>query len=193
MGILPGAADLVRRLALPAGFSVCELGDQWMSGLKAPQLAADWYRSLGCGTYASIDGNGRASFTHDLNTPLPFVLNGTAVVKKWRERFDLVTDFGTSEHIFDQAQVWRTIHDLTKPGGYIVFDRPNEGYPGHCYYRVDRCLLEDVAAANHYAVLTLETCRTPRGVLIRGVFRRPTTDAAFVIPQQGRYQKTLVI
>ena len=183
MGILKEPAQLVKGLNLPAGFTVCELGDQWMAGLKTPQLAADWFKALGCGHYASIDGNGKGTLTFDLNLPL----------RPFPGPYDLVTDFGTGEHIFDQAQVWRTIHDLTKLDGYIAFDRPSQGYPGHCYYRFDRCLYEDVAAANGYKVLALETAKTPRGELIRGVFKRPARAVSFVVPQQGRYHATLVI
>lgn len=181
MGILREPAAFVKSLALPEGFSVCELGDQWMSGLKRPQLAAEWYASLGCGSYVSIDGNGKADVTHDLNLPIDL------------GPFDLVTDFGTGEHVFDQAQIWRTLHDLTKPGGYLVFDRPSQGYPGHCYYRVDRCLYDDLARANGYTVLWLQADETPRGELIRGCFQRPVEARPFVVPQQGRYLDSLVI
>jgi SAM-dependent methyltransferase len=191
VGILPQPACFVMDLKLPAGFSVCELGDQWMSGLKKPLLAAEWYRTLGCGRYESIDGNGKGTLTADLNLPLAFH------VPKYKDAFyrafDLVTDFGTSEHVFHQAQVWETLHDLTKPGGYLVIDRPSDGYPGHCYYRVDRCLLEDVARVNRYEVIRLETAKTPRGALVRAVYRTPAKAAPFVIPQQGRYLDTLVI
>jgi hypothetical protein len=182
MGILQQPAQFVKQLRLPHGFSVCELGDQWMSGGPSKQLAADWYKTLGCGRYVSIDGNGRGSMTADLNRELPTL-----------EPFDLVTDFGTGEHIFDQAQVWRTLHALMKPGGYLVFDRPSQGYPTHCYYRVDECLFRDVAAANQYVVLQLATAATPRGELIRGVFQRPTTAAPLRVPNQSRYESTLVI
>jgi hypothetical protein len=181
MGILKEPAQFVKALKLPKGFSVCELGDQWMSG-GAKQLAADWYKALGCGRYVSIDGNGRGTMTADLNRELPVL-----------EPFDLVTDFGTGEHIFDQAQVWRTLHGLTKPGGYLVFDRPSQGYPEHCYYRVDECLFRDVAEVNRYKVLELVTAPTPRGQLIRGVFRRPETSEPFRVPQQSRYESSLVI
>lgn len=181
MGILQEPADFVRALPLPKGFSVCEFGDQWMSGGK-PLLAERWYAGLGCGRYVSIDGNGRGTITADLNHPLDLA-----------ETFDLVTDFGTGEHVFDQAQVWRTAHTLTSPGGFIVFDRPAQGYKGHCFYLADECLFRDIAAANRYAIVRLEIGKTPRGELIRGVFQTPVAPAPFVVPQQGRYRASLVI
>jgi hypothetical protein len=182
MGMLLEPALFVEQLQLPRGFSVCELGDQWATYLDPHQLSAQWFQALGCKRYCAIDGNGRGTLTADLNLPLPKL-----------KPFDLVTDFGTGEHIFNQFQVWRSIHELTKPGGYIAFDRPTKGYPTHCYYLVDECLFHDLAAANAYEIVRLEHGVTKRGELIRGVFRRGPARASFRIPQQGRYQKALVI
>lgn len=180
MGILQEPAAFVKGLQLPSGFSVCELGDQMMSGGKVPTPAEAFYRSFGCAKYVAVDGNGRGNVTADLNLPV-----------KGLGTFDLVTDFGTGEHIFDQAQVWRTVHGLTKPGGYIAFDRPSQGYGEHCFYLITEGLLEDIADANGYLVLRMESARTPRGVLVRGVFRKPSTGLEFRVPQQGRYQASL--
>ncbi len=182
MGIQKEPAAFIAALGLPRGFSVCELGNQGICGEGKNIPAQPWYETLGCGQYVSIDGNGRGTWTEDLNHP---IFRGV--------RFDLVTDFGTGEHIFDQAQVWRTLHELTKAGGIIAFDRPAQGYKTHCYYLTDECLYVDLAAANHYEVLWLAQATTGRGELIRGAFRRPTTAAPFVVPQQGRYRSSLVI
>lgn len=182
MGIQPEVAAFVKALRLPKGFSVCELGDQEMCGPEKHVSAKGWYAAMGCGRYESIDANGRGTRTADLNAMLDPL-----------DPFDLVTDFGTGEHIFDQAQVWRSIHTLTKPGGFIAFDRPAQGYEKHCYYLVNRCLVDDIAAVNGYTVLLLEQAQTPRGALLRGVFKRPSTYDPFRIPQQGRYRKSLVI
>lgn len=182
MGIQRTVAAFVAALPLPAGFSVCELGDQEMCGAEKGVSSRGWYASLGCGRYVSIDGNGRATITADLNRPVTL-----------DERFDLVTDFGTGEHIFDQAQVWRTLHDLVKRGGLIAFDRPAQGYDKHCFYLANECLFRDLAAANHYEVLRLERAEMARGELIRGVFRRPLIERPFQVPHHGRYQDALVI
>lgn len=183
MGILSEPAQFIRDLALPKGFSVCELGDQWVTYTDPHQLASEFYKELGCGRYESIDGNGRGTITADLNRPLSPDLG----------LFDLVTDFGTGEHIFNQHQVWKSVHYLTKPnGGFIVFDRPVQGYDGHCYYLTHEALYNDLALANGYEVVRLEHATMKRGELIRGVFRRKG-KGKFVIPQQGRYKKILQI
>lgn len=181
MGIQKECAAFIAGMRLPKGFSVCELGDQGMCGEPTKRLAKDWYLELGCGRYVSIDGNGRGTLTADLNLPIAL------------EPFDLVTDFGTGEHVFDQAQVWRTLHTLTKPGGYIAFDRPAQGYETHCYYVTHECLYHDLAQANDYTVIWLTRALTKRGLLLRGVYQRPRTAMSFRVPQQGRYRASLVI
>jgi len=179
MGILAEPAQMVRDLNLSKGFSVCELGDQYLTYVAPHVLSEHWYKEFGCGHYVSVDGNGRGTITADLNRPVLGL-----------GQFDLVTDFGTGEHIFHQAQVWKTVHDLTKRNGYIAFDRPAQGYQEHCFYNSHECLFRDLAAANEYEIVRLERGRTPRGELIRGVFRK-IVDAKFRMPQQGRYKKAL--
>jgi len=197
MGIQKEPAAFVAQLPLSKGFSVCELGDQGMCGEPTKRLARVWYeQELGCGRYVSIDGNGKGTVTADLNLPIAAInplLNAEGLETLLDQPFDLVTDFGTGEHIFDQAQVWRTMHTLTKPGGFIAFDRPSQGYGKHCYYVTNECLYRDIAAANGYEVVWLERAATARGELIRGVYRLAYSAAPFRTPQQGRYLDSLVI
>lgn len=180
MGILTVCADMVLALRLPKNFSVCELGDQYLTQGER-RLAMDWYREIGCGRYESIDGNGRGTVLADLDRPL----------KQRLGQFDLVTDFGTGEHVFDQGQVWRTIHALTKKHGYIAFDRPAVGYPEHCFYLSNECLFRDIAAANNYGIVELAYHETMRGALWRGVYYKTSGKGSFVPPKQGRYTKLL--
>lgn len=183
MGILAEPLQFVRDLRLPKGFSVCELGDQYVTakGKAEKVLAGEFYKELGCGEYVSVDGNGRGTVTWDLNHPIGV----------WpRVVYDLVTDFGTGEHVFDQAEVWRTIHALTKQKGFIAFDRPCAGYQGHCFYLIQENLIAAIAHANDYDVLRFQRARTTRGELLRGVMQK-LHDRPFVIPQQGRYFKDL--
>lgn len=190
MGILEEPARFIRNLKLPKGFTVCELGDQKITH-TTPHYDADlFYRDLGCARYESIDGNGRGTITHDLNKPLPF--HSVAISGHLARGFDLVTDFGTGEHIFNQAQVWRTVHALVKPSGYIAFDRPVQGYEGHGFYNTHETLFRDIAIANAYEIVRLERGTTSRGELIRGVFRKGA-ERKFQTPQQGRYLKSLKI
>jgi SAM-dependent methyltransferase len=195
MGIGPIPAEIIRKLPLPEGFTVCELGDQfWHSGGKRrdPKFwrkpARELYEAMGCSRYESIDGNGGGTILADLNMPL--------TVDRWDlvRAFDLVTDVGTSEHVFNFAQVWWTIHELCKPGGLIFFEKPYQGYPDHGFYGLHKTLFVDIARANDYKILELKEHEAPRGSLWRGVYRKGANDLApFRLPQQGKYVRKLKI
>lgn len=189
MGIGPEPEKLIRSLPLPPAFAVCELGSQiWHEGNRK---AATWwwkparelYEELGCSRYESLDANGRGTRLCDLNLPLHHLLDLFG-------RFDLVTDFGTSEHIFNIAQAWDTMHALCKPGGIVAFDKPAEGYPDHGFYNVNRTWLLDIAGANNYELGALLEVPTPRGILWRGWFRKGE-EAPFRYPVQGKYKRKL--
>lgn len=190
MGILKASEDLVRGVIkdhLAPGFTVMEFGDQIVTHTPAHYVARELYKSLGCGLYVSVDGNGRnGAIAFDLNRKAT-ELAGLVKTKC----YDLVTDFGTGEHIFDQANFWRTMHQFTAVGGFIVFDRPSQGYPGHCFWRTDLSTYQDIAAANQYDLLHL-VAREGRngGELVHGVFRR-RFPGKFRVPNQGRYKKHL--
>lgn len=187
MGIHSAMLEWMQALPLPVGFAVCELGDQFITqGPGAPYLARRWYEQRGCDVYICIDANGQnGALVRDLNKPL----DEAALAM----RFDLVTDFGTGEHVFNQAEVWRTLHNLCKPGGLIVFDRPSQGYPGHCFYLIHWNLISALAHVNNYEVLRLEEAHTSRGIMLRGILRRREPVLPFLYPQQGRYVPDLKV
>jgi hypothetical protein len=62
-----------------------------------------------------------------------------------------VTDHGTTEHVFNIAETYRTMHRLCKPGGIIVIMQAL--YGGNGYFNYDISFFEGMAAANNYRVL----------------------------------------
>ena len=59
-----------------------------------------------------------------------FDLNIDIVGEEDVGRYDLVTNFGTTEHVMDQMRAFRTIHDLAKVGGIIFHAMPiNLNFP----------------------------------------------------------------
>jgi SAM-dependent methyltransferase len=86
------------------------------------------------------------------NTVL-FDLNIHEVPEALRGRFDLVTNFGTTEHLINQALAMQTMHDLAKPGGIIYHDLPMSGYLTHGYFSYTPLFFQDLAAANDYKVV----------------------------------------
>ena len=102
------------------------------------------YRLLGVEKYDCIDINGElGAIKHDLNYPL----EGQALTAK----YDLVTDHGSCEHVFNVAQTYQSMHEVCKTGGLIVISQNTWG--GNGYFLFDRSFYESLAAANNYTIV----------------------------------------
>jgi SAM-dependent methyltransferase len=127
--------------------------------------------------------------------------------------FDLGTQFevcinnGTTEHVFNQANCYKAIHDHTAPGGVMIHWTPCLGWIDHGLYNVQPGFFHDLARANGYEILLATLSSIDMAVpLIPGqitcemvaanpglqeslacVVLRKTTDAPFRFPQQGVY------
>ena len=67
--------------------------------------------------------------------------------------FDLITNFGTSEHVADQMNFFRYVHDACKVDGIMVHMVPAFGYAGHCLFKYDPKFFVRLAVANAYEIL----------------------------------------
>src|SRR3990172_13378955 len=80
-------------------------------------------------------------------------LNCAVLPASLQKRFDLVLNFGTTEHILNQLNCFKVIHDATKVGGYIYHSLPAVGYVNHGYITyTGRCFF-DVAGFNEYELV----------------------------------------
>jgi hypothetical protein len=70
----------------------------------------------------------------DADNTILFDLNIHDVQVELFQQFDLVTNFGTTEHVIHQYRAMKTVHDLTKVGGIIYHDLPMSGYHCHGYF-----------------------------------------------------------
>lgn len=67
--------------------------------------------------------------------------------------FDLVLNYGTTEHLLNQYNAFKVLHDSTRKGGHIVHSLPCVGYSNHGYITyTPRCLF-DLAGYNQYEVV----------------------------------------
>lgn len=80
-------------------------------------------------------------------------LNHTILPAGLQRKFDLVMNFGTTEHILNQLNCFKIIHDATKVGGHIYHSLPAVGYVDHGYITyTGRCFF-DVAGYNDYELV----------------------------------------
>jgi SAM-dependent methyltransferase len=110
---------------------------------------AKFYSIFGASRYRSLDlGDPRAEYSFDLNYPLP---GGVG-------KFDIVTNFGTTEHVFNIGQSFANIHGLLKEGGLQLHTLATYGFIDHGFYNVHPCVFLDMAKANSYEVVDFVYC-----------------------------------
>lgn len=86
-------------------------------------LSKNYYDLIGV-SHTTIDWHGKnGALIIDMSKPITSLLFN---------RFDILTDFGFSEHVKDQYQNWKNIHDIVKPGGLMIHELPGQPmFPGH--------------------------------------------------------------
>lgn len=88
---------------------------------------------------------GKATITADLNT--------YCVPEPYRGVFDIVTNLGSTEHVFDQTNVFRCIHDFAKVGAIFLHSVPATGYYNHALYNYHPLFFVFLARANGYEIV----------------------------------------
>lgn len=130
------------------------------------------------------------------------------------ERFDVLLNSGTAEHVFNVFQFFKTSHDVTKPGGLMLHTMPFRGWLEHGFYSFNPTFYWDLALANGYTVLDLAYAEiTPfrlvqltrreqiiemardgslgKNANLYAVFKRADSEREFCIPTQGIYAGTV--
>jgi SAM-dependent methyltransferase len=222
----------------PRGGELLEVGEaNWYGDISLDLLRADIARFAAperrAGLLAELDAaaaakdRGRASwdiakiFWQTFLAPASITAidyHGTEIARKLDlnqpidlgRQFDIVHNAGTLEHVFDIAQGFRNIHNLTRPGGFMIHHGPFVGWVDHGFYALQPTLFWDLAEANNYrihmllyaeidpprleampsreAVLEMaKSGRIGRNANLAAVLRRPPTEEAFRVPMQGYY------
>jgi len=111
-----------------SGLQIAELGNQYFraDSLGVDVSAKKVFRAMGANHW-SFDINEKDGAHYlDLSKPIPEGMSS----------FDLVTNFGTSEHVEEsQFQCWKNIHDLCRWDGHMIHTVPAVGHwPRHGTY-----------------------------------------------------------
>lgn len=91
----------------------------------------------------AIDMGGPNAHKFDLNYPV--VMD---------RQFDITVNFGTSEHVFNVAQFFATVHDLTAPGGLMLHALPFTGWIDHGFYNFQPTFIWDLSAQMQYDIIS---------------------------------------
>jgi hypothetical protein len=109
--------------------------------------APEFFRALGLLQVTSLDIPGCAhepDLVHDLNEPLPDGL---------RDRFGIVVDPGTTEHVFDVRSGLTNIASALRVGGTVIHFVPIYSYNGG-YFSINPNVLHDFYALNGFDDIT---------------------------------------
>ncbi len=166
--------------------------------------AKNIYNFLGIKNYECIDSDGHfGAHIFDLNKDINKEY-------KYKKKFDLVTNNGTTEHIFNQYTCFKNIHDLTKVGGYMFHAVPFIGWLEHGFYLYSASFFLDLAFINNYEVKAMWICtddilkpyskeiaethlkQRQKDVEIICLFKK-TLNKNFKMPFQGKYTETTKI
>jgi SAM-dependent methyltransferase len=72
------------------------------------------------------------------------------------KKFDVVTNFGTTEHIANQLNAFKIIHDLTAPGGIMIHAVPAQGLVNHGLLKYNPKWFWMLARSNDYRWLDFD-------------------------------------
>lgn len=117
-------------------------------------FAETFLRMIGYPAALSLDASPYedCDLTHDMNEPVPGAL---------RDRFDVIIDGGTLEHVFNTPQALDNVFHMLRPGGIFISINGITGWAGHGFYQFSpelvwrywkdarRCILHDCAAVPH--------------------------------------------
>lgn len=211
MAITATQYELLKSLPVERGSTLLEIGEaNWYGDRETDfpcqptdslfDIAKDFYRAWFDPSHnVAIDWNGSPS-------ALRLDLNGEVNLG---QRFDVVINHGTAEHIFNIGQVFKTIHDHCDSDGWMIHDSPFTGWIEHGFYCLQPTLFYDLAHANCYEIAKVaiheSKSRYIRVVESRDDIRaecvpnnsmlfvayRKRFDTEFRVPWQGYYAGSL--
>ena len=138
------------------GMYMLELGDQdfKVHRYRKEKVAKGFFEKRGV-SHISVDWNGKkGALQIDLNRPVNFTCH-----PQLEQEFDVVTNIGNSEHVENQYQCWKTMHERCRKDGLIINVLP---LADHCsphglwHYLAD--FFKELAIQNDY---TIELESTP--------------------------------
>jgi hypothetical protein len=115
----------------------------------------DFWEWLGF-QYSAIDIDGSPG-------AIPLDLNFDAAPAEMRGRHDLVTNYGTTEHVVNQLNAFRMIHDLTAVGGLMIHNLPSHGMLTHGLINYTPKFFWMLARSNNYKFRLMDYWMEPCG------------------------------
>jgi hypothetical protein len=88
-------------------------------------------------------------------------LNSERLPDRHLRAWNVVLNCGTTEHIANQLNAFKVIHDALDVGGVAYHDVPMLGYVDHGYFNYNPVFFEHLATANSYEILSMSLSDPP--------------------------------
>jgi SAM-dependent methyltransferase len=141
------AGEGIAPAEFPAGADVRTNIPGWLNTPHEHNISdVAFFRLLGLAEVQALDCSNfeGAEIVHDLNLPVPAGLH---------DRFDLIVDGGTLEHVFDIRQSLTNVARMLRGGGRIIHFSPASNWVNHGFYQFSPTLFYDYYVANGFAEL----------------------------------------
>jgi outer membrane protease len=137
------------------GLNICELGNLQIrkdvhpflkaNGIPLYKSAKEYFTHIGFND-TSIDWNGKdGALSLDLGKPIN---------NKFNKKFDILINGGTTEHVYNQYECWKNIHNICKENAVIFSVGPLAGnWLKHSPYRYSLEFFEHLSIENNYDLL----------------------------------------
>ena len=97
--------------------------------------------------------NTAVSTSTDGSDPSSWTSTSTTVPDAHKGKYGLVTNFGTSEHILNQYNVFKAMHEFARPGSVFVHAVPFTVHLEHGFFNYQPNFFEALARYNSYETL----------------------------------------
>ncbi len=204
--------DLLARCASVRGVTLHDVGDasEALTNPHGDLSAEQFFRALGFTNVHSMDVSSfeGADLVHDINLEVPPELHN---------RFDVIIDGGTLEHVFHFPQALANIHSMLRPGGRVIHLSPSSNHMDHGFYMFCPTVFWDYYETNQYSICEFKMIKHSQDALrdpweisrytpgcldqvayggldsamyaIFAVMKKEANSTSNRIPQQGYYRR----
>lgn len=178
-------------------------------GVKNPMHMHDLFKMLGFKNAHSLDAfdADKPTILHDMNKPIP---------DQYKNKYDVVFDVGSMEHVFDVKHFVQNCVDMVKDDGVLMIYDALVGWHNECFYNFQTPFFFDVFKANGFEEIAVYLNYFPKyhdfgkgrttwlrfehndrptfrkrnyNTHILFIARKKKTLPEFVVPLQGYYQE----
>ena len=119
--------------------------------------------------YASIDVDGSPG-------SIPIDLNFDSLPPGAAGKYQLVTNYGTTEHVANQLNAFKIIHELTAWGGLMVHELPTQGHVNHGLISYNFNFFFMLSRSNGYKIVLADYRQSPQPYHLPDSILRPIRE-----------------